>query len=69
MNQRIPLEQASAKIPTEAERKAHELTHVPYAPWYGVPHASSVGPGLINAGELASPTIKDARQSPLTSAR
>ena len=23
----------TAKVPTEAERKAHELTHVPYAPW------------------------------------
>lgn len=33
MNQRIPVEQVSAKIPTEAERKARELTHVPYAPW------------------------------------
>ena len=33
MNQRIPVGQVSAKVPTEAERKAHELTHVPYAPW------------------------------------
>ena len=33
MSQRIPLEQVAAKVPTEAERKAHELTHVPYAPW------------------------------------
>ena len=33
MGQRIPLEQVAAKVPTEAERKAHELTHVPYAPW------------------------------------
>ena len=33
MNQRISLEQVTAKVPTEAERKALELTHVPYAPW------------------------------------
>ena len=33
MSQRIPLEQVAAKLPTEAERKAHELTHVPYASW------------------------------------
>ena len=30
---RIPLEQAVAKEPTEEERRQHQLTHIPYAPW------------------------------------
>ena len=29
MGQRIPVEQVTAKVPTEAERKAHELTSCP----------------------------------------
>ena len=33
MNQRIPMEQTFAKAPTEEEKRAHELTRVPFAPW------------------------------------
>ena len=36
---------------------------------HGVPHAASIVPDLINAGEVASPTTKDALQSPLISAK
>ena len=30
---RIPLKQAVAKEPTEEEKRQHQLTHIPYAPW------------------------------------
>ena len=33
MDERIPVEQASAREPTVEERRRHELTHLPYQPW------------------------------------
>ena len=33
MDQRIPLEQVSAREPTVEERRQHELTHLPYEAW------------------------------------
>ena len=32
-DERIPVEQASAREPTVEERRQHELTHLPYQPW------------------------------------
>ena len=33
MEERIPLEQASAREPTAEERRRRELTHLPYRAW------------------------------------
>ena len=33
MEERIPLEQVSAREPTAEERRQHELTHLPYQAW------------------------------------